>query len=134
MPGRSLRQLFPQPFTYPYAGRRAPRPVQAAIAIFRRLPLKYRRRQVLLYWLLGSGTQPYKMTKEESDYRLHPVQGEKCGNCRFAYKNMSHGYLVCSSVQGDIQSGHWCRLWAVPGRPMESFPPGQALFEWTGGQ
>jgi hypothetical protein len=119
------------PFDYPYAGIRAPRPVQMAIAAFRKVPAAMRKDVVLLYWLLGGGTQGYKMSKEEANYSLRPVRGQKCGSCRFAYKNMAHGYIICSHVQGDILPEHWCRLWQPPGTPMDAFPPGQSLAEWT---
>ena len=55
-------------FDYPTAGVYANPYVQKAISQFRRLPIEEKRKKPLLYWLLGSGTPPYKMTKKGSNY------------------------------------------------------------------
>jgi hypothetical protein len=65
-----------------------------------------------LYWLLGSGTPPYKMTKKGSNYIGKPYRGQKCGNCRFTFQRYVNDELICSQIQGNIELDHWCRLWA----------------------
>lgn len=70
---------------------------------------------VLLYWLLGSGTPPYKMSKQASQYMEHPVDGQKCANCHFAYKQVaSEDTYICSQVRGEIKPEHWCNQWKPP--------------------
>lgn len=118
-------------YDYPLAGLNSPRGVRNAIREWRRrAPMKLRRNVPILYWLLGSGTQPYKMSKEESGYVLYTVNAQNCANCRFNYQNASHGYYVCSHVQGDVGAKHWCRLWRPAGVPREAFPPGQSITEY----
>ena len=97
--------------SYPNAGTGAPLLVKEAIKQYYTLPEKVRRDRPLLYWLLGSGTPPYKMSKRESDYRHLPVGAERCSNCKFAYERIVNGELICSQVRGKIKGHHWCRLW-----------------------
>ena len=99
-------------FDYPKAGVKANVYVQKAISQFRRLPIEERRKKPLLYWLLGSGTPPYKMTKKGSNYIGKPYRGQKCGNCRFTFQRYVNDELICSQIQGNIELEHWCRLWA----------------------
>ena len=100
---------------YPKAGEtgKAQPEVVSAVERFRRLPAKSRGGLPLLYWLLGNGTPPYKMSKEASVYGPTPPthRGEICGNCRFAYARVLNGQLICSQIEGDIAWGAWCRLW-----------------------
>jgi hypothetical protein len=99
-------------FDYPKAGVKANVYVQKAISQFRRLPIEEKRKKPLLYWLLGSGTLPYKMTKKGSNYIGKPYRGQKCGNCRFTFQRYVNDELICSQIQGNIELEHWCRLWA----------------------
>ena len=99
-------------FRYPEAGRHAPAFVAAAVAEFHRLPLHVRQTVPLLYWLLGDGTPPYKMSAPDSDYRPQtPIPGQVCGNCRFAYQQVISGRFICSQIRPDIRPEAWCRLW-----------------------
>lgn len=100
-------------FDYPKAGINANIHVQRAISEFRKLPIEERRKKPLLYWLLGSGTPPYKMNKKGSNYMEHPYKGQKCGNCRFTFQRYVNEEYICSQIQGNIELNHWCRLWAT---------------------
>lgn len=100
---------------YPNAGipGQAPPEVVEAVDRFRELPDDERAALPLLYWLLGDGTPPYKMGKEESRYGAPPptAQGRICGNCRYGYARVINGQLLCSQIEGEIGWGAWCRLW-----------------------
>jgi len=96
---------------YPNAGKNATIWVKKAIAEFRKLPEKERTKKPLLYWLLGSGTPPYKMTKKDSNYISKSVKGQNCGNCRYTFQRYVNGELICSQIQGNIKLDHWCKLW-----------------------
>lgn len=132
----------PPPFSYPRAGARGSPPmsrwveelladllaqgvppealgptlVRGYARIYRRLPRAadpIDKTQVpMLYSLLGSGTAPLKMSKDDAAYqgRPHP-SGQKCGNCSSAYQNVVSGDVVCSQVSGTIELSGWCRLW-----------------------
>lgn len=65
----------------------------------------------LLYELLGTGTMPWKMSKEDADYVEEPVGGAYCGNCKYAWYSNQTGKLVCSKMRGYIEYDAWCRLW-----------------------
>jgi hypothetical protein len=99
-------------YIYQKAGINANRYVKKAIQEFRRLPNDVKEQKPLLYWLLGSGTPPYKMTKKGSNYIGKPYRGQKCGNCRFTFQRYVNDELICSQIQGNIELDHWCRLWA----------------------
>jgi hypothetical protein len=98
-------------FMYPDAGKNADPDVRLAIKYFRSLPASVRAKKPLLYWLLGSGTPPYKMSKKDSRYTHQPVKGQKCSNCRFAYQRVVDKKIICSQIEGEIKPSHWCRLW-----------------------
>jgi hypothetical protein len=65
----------------------------------------------LLYFLLGSGTPPFKMSKEDSAYQGRQVGKQRCDNCSSAYQNVVSGDFICSQVEGAIVPKAWCRLW-----------------------
>ncbi len=65
----------------------------------------------LLYALLGSGTPPLKMSKEDSAYKARHVGDQRCGNCSSAYQNVVTEDLICSQIEGEIGVSAWCRLW-----------------------
>jgi hypothetical protein len=66
----------------------------------------------MLYALLGSGTPPLKMAREDAAYQEEPhASGQRCSNCSSAYKNAVSGDTVCSQVSGSIEPEAWCRLW-----------------------
>lgn len=100
-----------QPYAYPRAGEGAPEGVRESIAKFHRLPEDYKRNTPLLYHLLGSGTPPYKMSKEDAEYQEQPNGDEKCANCRFAFHHVVSDTMICSQMRGEIVGEGWCRLW-----------------------
>jgi hypothetical protein len=75
----------------------------------------------LLYWLLGTGTPPYKMEKGDADYDTKPHGEMRCGNCEYYYEGMD-GSGVCSQVRGNIQRSHWCRLWEEAELDLDDLP------------
>jgi len=101
----------PNEFIYPEAGVNANKYIRKAISDFRKLPKEKRAKKPLLYWLLGSGTPPYKMSKKESNYIGKSVRGMNCGNCRYTFRRHVNDELICSQIRGNIELDHWCRLW-----------------------
>ncbi len=110
---KPFNNFFQTPNEYPEAGTsRTPRLVRRAITQYRRLPKEKRAKQPLLYWLLGSGTPPYKMSKQDSNYTDGSVkESQNCGNCKFAYQNVKSKKYICSQVSGGIAPKDWCKLW-----------------------
>jgi hypothetical protein len=99
-------------YLYPKAGVNANPLVRQAIEQFRNLPNEAKEDKPLLYWLLGSGTPPYKMSKKDSLYVGKSYRGQNCGNCRFTFMRWVNKELICSQIQGNIELEHWCKLWA----------------------
>ena len=86
--------------------------VQEALRRWATMPPEERGDIPLLYWLLGSGTPPYKMSREESEYTdQSTVEGQTCANCEFAYKKVVRDQFICSQIRDDIQPKGWCKLW-----------------------
>ena len=104
-------------YDYPAAGLQAPPEIRLAIARFRKLPQTLKARVPLLYWLLGSGTPPYKMNPADALYGAPPpaaqAMGQKCANCRFAWQNVKGRNYICSQIAGPIAPAAWCRLWVA---------------------
>lgn len=99
---------------YPAAGAQAPAPVKKVIADFSRLPPDVQEREPLLYYLLGSGTDPYKMDPEIAEYTDESQkEGQTCGNCERAFQKVSNGQYLCSQIRGWIVPPGWCKLWAA---------------------
>lgn len=113
----ALRNIVAQ-YTYPKAGKDAHPGVKEAIKEFKELPDEKKSETPLLYWLLGSGTPEYKMSKPDSNYAEEtPVDDQTCDNCEFAYtKTITIGSgdpdIICSQVTGRIHDKGWCRLWS----------------------
>lgn len=131
----------PPPFSYPRAGARGnptasllvedlcasllvsgvpphvvgPTLVQGFMRFYRRLPTAVpgvdKSQMPALYTLLGSGTPPLKMDKEDAAYQDRPVGKQRCDNCSSAYRNLVSGDVICSQVCGVIEPQGWCRLW-----------------------
>jgi len=95
---------------YPEAGEGATPEVQDIIREYKSRP-RHKRKRPLLYHLLGRGTPAYKVSKEEAEYQNKPKGDQKCGNCRFAYKKVVNGKLICSQIRGEIKAEAWCNLW-----------------------
>jgi hypothetical protein len=98
-------------FEYKNAGTDAPEGVQAAIEEFDRLPQRVKSELPLLYFLLGSGTPPYKMSSRDAGYVLRTVDGQNCANCSSAFQHVVTGELICDQIRGEIKPHAWCRLW-----------------------
>ena len=101
-------------YTYPGAGKKAPRMVRMAVSAFRRLPLSTKRNVPLLWWLLPEGTPPYKMSAQDAAYQDVPRGDERCDNCRSAYEHITSGTWICDQMAGVIEPQAWCRLWRGP--------------------
>jgi hypothetical protein len=104
-------------FDYRKADRTHSQPeVRMAVERFRRLPLVSngldKRQDPLLYWLLGSGTPNYKMSKRDSVYGPPPPgTAQRCSNCASAYQNVVSGVYICSQIAGTIEPHLWCAIW-----------------------
>lgn len=101
-------------YQYPDAGENAPEEVKQAIQRFREMDSEERDTDILLYWLLGAGTPPYKMSKEDSQYSDNTGTNEQaCANCEFLYQKTTSGEYVCSQIRGKVDPGGWCNLWKL---------------------
>lgn len=97
---------------YQDTGTKAQPEVRQAVERWKKLPEKEKEKKPLLYWILGSGTPPYKMSMSEAQYTTNSeVSGQTCGNCEFAYLKISNKKFICSQIRGRIQPSGWCRLW-----------------------
>lgn len=97
---------------YEDAGTDAQPEVQEALKRYAAMSPEERGDTPLLYWLLGSGTPPYKMSKEESEYvDDSETEGQTCENCAFGYVRTATGQLICSQIRGIIKPEGWCNLW-----------------------
>lgn len=107
--------LREQKFEYESVDENAdPQPeVQEAVERFREMDPEDRDTNILLYWLLGSGTPPYKMSKEDSHYsHTSGNQEEACANCEYLYQKVTTGDHICSQIRGKVKPGGWCNQWA----------------------
>lgn len=100
-------------FEYPEAGGELAQPeVKKAVERFRQLPVEERAKQPLLYWLLGAGTPPYKVSKKDSEYKdPTEIPNQTCDNCEFYYFETSNDVYICSQISGDVKPKAWCNLW-----------------------
>jgi hypothetical protein len=110
--GEYMDEKFPEPFQYPKAGKNAQPGINKDIETYKKLPPEEKAKTPLLWWLLGSTTQDYKMSKKDALYTEESkTAGQKCSNCRFAYQHITSGRYICSMMRGNIEPGAWCRLW-----------------------
>jgi hypothetical protein len=101
-------------------GAKAQPEVQQAVERYRSLPPEERARLPLLYWLLGAGTPPYKMSGKDSEYVDQTANPkETCDNCEYAYKAID-GTFICSKIRPRVEPKGWCRLWD-PARKLVKF-------------
>ena len=99
-------------YQHPDAGGKDAQPeVAKAVERFRKLPVEEREKKPLLYWLLGSGTQPYKTSREDSQYTDKTYGKQRCDNCVHAFKNVVNDKCICSQIQEEIKPEGWCKLW-----------------------
>lgn len=98
---------------YEDAYESAPPEVRDAIERWREeVPDDEKSERPLLYWILGTGTPDYKMPKDMSQYTdKSEIEGQRCGNCEFAYFKLSNKKYICSQVRGKIRPAGWCKLW-----------------------
>lgn len=96
---------------YKEAYDNAPAEVKAAIERFMRKPKAFRDNKPLLYFILGSGTPPYKMSKKDSLYADKSINKQNCGNCIFTYIKYVDKKPICSQIRGTIKLAGWCKLW-----------------------
>lgn len=99
--------------SYPQAGAGAQPEIQSAIERFRSMSEAQRSQQPpLLYWLIGSPTQPYKMSKPDAAYGdKSPSLLKTCGNCQHAWQSVKSGFIICALVRGKIKAAGICKLW-----------------------
>lgn len=97
---------------YPNVGGDAQPEVQEAIRRYKEMSPEERGKEPLLYWLLGSGTPPYKDSREATEYTdTSETEGQTCGNCSFTYFRTATQQFICSQIRGVIQPGGWCNRW-----------------------
>lgn len=88
--------------------------VKEAVKRFRNMDPEERDTNILLYWLLGSGTPPYKMSQEDAQYsRNAGNQKQACLNCEFFYQKVPTGSYVCSQIRGNVHPEGWCNQWQL---------------------
>ena len=96
---------------YQEAYDKAPKETKRVIESFQRETKALRDKKPLLYYILGSGTPPYKMSKEDSKYVDTASGKQNCGNCIFTFQNYVKKTYICSQIRGTIKLGGWCKLW-----------------------
>lgn len=108
--------LREQKFEYESVDEKAePQPeVKEAVERFRNMDEEERDTNILLYWLLGSGTPPYKMSQEDAQYSDNAgTQETACANCEFFYQKVPTGEYICSQIRGKVRPEGWCNQWQL---------------------
>jgi hypothetical protein len=108
---KEVKKFLSEEYEYPDAGKNAPEEVRQAIERFKNMDPDERSTNILLYWLLGSGTPPYKMSKEDSQYVDEASGEQKCLNCEYLYKEVATGDHICSQIRGKVKPEGWCNQW-----------------------
>lgn len=99
-------------FEYKKARKKAPQSVQQRIEEYDNLSKEDKAKIPLLYWILGTGTPPYKMSKEDSHYIDESTDvSETCGNCKFLYHQPLRNSYICSKIRGNVAVEGWCKFW-----------------------
>lgn len=96
---------------YQEAYEKAPLETKRVIESFHEKPKAFRDKKPLLYYVLGSGTPPYKMSKEASAYVDKSSGKQNCANCIFAFQSVVKKTVICSQIRGKIRLAGWCKLW-----------------------
>jgi len=112
--GDVSQDLDKEGYEYPDAPPDEAQPeVSQAVDRFREeIPEEVKSEEALLYWLLGTSTPAYKMSKEDAGYQSTPNEGsEYCGSCEYLYQSNETGNLICSKIAGPVDWMGWCRLW-----------------------
>lgn len=97
---------------YQEAYEKAPKETKRVIESFQAMPKSFKDKKPLLYYILGSGTPPYKMSKEASAYVDKASGKQNCGNCIFAFQSVVKKNVICSQIRGNVKLAGWCKLWA----------------------
>lgn len=108
------RLIKEEKYTYKAVDQKAdPQPeVKEAVKRFREMDPDERDTNILLYWLLGSGTPPYKMSQSDAQYADDTgTQEQACANCEFLYQKVTTGEYICSQIRGKVKPGGWCNQW-----------------------
>ena len=114
--GEYMDEKSSEPFDYPKAGKHAHPGVKKDIEQYNTLPPEEKAKNPLLWWILGSTTQDYKMSKKDALYTEESeTKGQKCSNCKFAYQHVASGRYICSMMRGNIKPEAWCRLYEKEG-------------------
>lgn len=99
-------------FDYTDAGTDAPEEIKKVIEEFHSLPDSVKKNKPLLYYILGSGTPPYKMSRKDSEYTDQAKNPETtCANCEYAYQKVISEKYICSQIRDEIQPPGWCNQW-----------------------
>lgn len=99
-------------FEYKKARDKAPASVTERIKQYDQLSDEEKKKTPLLYWVLGTGTPAYKMSKKDSEYSDQSTDPSQiCGNCKFLYYNPVRKAYICSQIRGRVKVEGWCRLW-----------------------
>jgi hypothetical protein len=99
-------------YEYPEAGKNAQPEVKEAVERFRQLSDEEKSANPLLYWLLGAGTPPYKVSKKDCDYKEQTeIPNQTCANCEFFYLKPSKQIYICSQIEGKVGKQAWCNRW-----------------------
>ena len=112
----ALKNVVAQ-YAYTKAGDGAQPGVKEAIKEFKALPEEEKSTTPLLYWLLGTGTPEYKMSKNDSEYVAETeIDIQTCDNCEYAFtKTITEPSgdpdIICSQITGRVHAKGWCRLW-----------------------
>jgi hypothetical protein len=118
-------------FLFRFAGKFAPKEIQAFIERFRKAPEGKRGEKPLLYVILGDGTPPYKFAKAEVKYTDDPStlkegegggepyevayrRGLTCSNCSSLYVHVTSDTLICDRMRGVVKREGWCNRWNPP--------------------
>jgi len=90
----------------------APVQTKKLIVKYMSMPKSFRDKKPLLYYILGAGTPPYKMGRNESHYTdVSTVPFQDCANCIFAFQSVLKKHYICSQIRGNIEPKGWCHLW-----------------------
>lgn len=105
------QQTSAQEPDYSEALKIAPKWIKDAYREFIKQPIDYRLKKPFLYFILGSGTQAYKLDKKSAKYIDSSKYADtKCSLCIFFYPQPVRKIAVCSQVRGNIDRAAVCKL------------------------
>lgn len=87
----------------------APEEVKSLIRTFLETDPENRDTDVLLWYVLGTGTPPYKMSKKDSAYTdVANDPKYSCATCEYLYLKVNTGEYICSQIRGEVKPSGWC--------------------------